>query len=69
MLTVITLSWMTTGALTHAWPEASTVIVALLLTGVEGGKPPLVRCGFSGRPVVALSNHRLAETVYVPAAK
>ena len=40
---VITLSWMTTGALTHAWPEASTVMVALLLTGVEGGKPPLVR--------------------------
>ena len=69
LLTVITLSWMTTGALTHAWPEASTVMVALLLTGVEGGKPPLVRCGFSGRPVVALSNHRLAETVYVPAAK
>ena len=41
----------------------------MLLTGVEGGKPPLVRCGFSGRPVVALSNHRLAETAYVPAAK
>ncbi len=69
LLMVITLSWITTGALTHACPDSSTVMVALLFTGVDGGKPLLVMCGFSGRPVVALSNHRLAETVYVPAAK